>query len=78
MGLCRLEQKKYTEAIAALMEVPTTYGFPEQSAHALFEAARAHTEAKEPQDAMRLYERIVRDYPGTTWAKAAEEKLKKQ
>ena len=57
---------------------PDNLRVPGTKRHALFEAARAHTEAKEPQDAMRLYERIVRDYPGTTWAKAAAEKLKKQ
>lgn len=76
IGLCRLEQKKYPEAITALTVVPTTYGYPELSAAALFETGRAHAEANQPKEALRLFERVVREYPGSVWAKAAEEKLK--
>ena len=46
IGLCKLEQKKYAEAVTAFMVVPTTYGYPELSAAALLEAAGAHTVAK--------------------------------
>jgi TolA-binding protein len=76
IGLIKLEQKKFPEAIAALMAVPTTYGYPELSAAALLEAGRAHAEANQPKEAMRVWERVVREFPGTVWAKAAEEKLK--
>jgi TolA-binding protein len=77
IGLCKLEQKKYAEAVNALMVVPTTYGYPELSAAALLETGRAHAEANQPKDAIRLYERVEREYPGSVWAKTAEEKLKK-
>jgi cellulose synthase operon protein C len=41
IGLCRLEQKRYGDAIASLLIVPYTYDYPELSATALCEAARA-------------------------------------
>jgi cellulose synthase operon protein C len=44
IGLCRLEQKRYADAANAFMIVPTTYDYPELTAAALFEAARAYGE----------------------------------
>ena len=41
IGLCRLAQKRYADAATALLVVPFTYDYPELSALALLEAARA-------------------------------------
>jgi len=78
IGLCRLEQKRYPEATTALLVVPFTYDYPELSAVALLEAARAFSEGNEPASATRLLQRVIREYPQTQWAEAATERLKKQ
>jgi TolA-binding protein len=75
MGLCRLEQKRYSDAANALMVVPTTYDFPELTAAALLEAARAYLGLGQRDQAQRLLERIMRDFAGTPWADAAKERL---
>jgi TolA-binding protein len=75
IGLCRLEQKRYAEAGMALLVVPHTYDYPELSALALLEAARAHAELKDPRQARRLLERVIRDHPQTRWAEAAQDRL---
>jgi TolA-binding protein len=75
VGLCRLEQKRLPEAATALLVVPFTYDYPELSAVALVEAARAFAELKQPDQARRLLERVVKDYPDSQWAKVAKERL---
>ncbi len=76
IGLCRLEQKRYPEAAAALLVVPYTYDYPEWSAAALCEAGRTFIELKQPHQAARLLERVIRDHhPGSKWAAVARERL---
>lgn len=75
IGLCRLEQKRYLDAANALLVVPYTYDYPELSAAALLEAANAYLQAGQREQAVRLLERLVRDYPNTPFAEAAKEKL---
>jgi tetratricopeptide (TPR) repeat protein len=77
IGLCRLEQKRYGDAVAALLIVPYTYDYPELSATALCEAARALVEEKKPEQAERLLKKVVKDYPTSEWAKVAAERLGK-
>jgi TolA-binding protein len=75
IGLCRLAQKRYAEAANALLVVPFTYDYPEPSAVALLEAARAFQEMKQPAQARRLLRRVIRDHPETRWAESARERL---
>ncbi len=75
IGLCRLEQKRYPEASAALLVVPFTYDYPELSAVALVEAARSLTEEKKVDQAEKLLQRVVKDHPNSEWAKVAKERL---
>jgi TolA-binding protein len=75
IGLCRLEQKQYAEAAAALLVVPFTYDYPELSAVALCESARAFAELKQPGQARKLLERVVKDHPQSTWAGVARQRL---
>jgi len=75
IGLCRMEQKKYGDAAASLMTVYCTFDFPELSAAALTEAARALVEDKKAEQAERLLQRVIKDYPQSDWAKAAQKRL---
>ncbi len=77
IGLCRLEQKKYGEAVASLLIVPYTYDYPELSATALCEAARALAEDKKPEQAEKLLRKVIKEYPASPWAKVAQERLTK-
>jgi TolA-binding protein len=75
IGLCRLEQKRYPEAATALLVVPFTYDYPEWNAVALVEAARTFGELKQNDQAKKLLERVIRDYPDSKWAEVAKERL---
>ena len=75
IGLCRLAQKKYPEATTALLVVPFTYDYPHLSALALLEAARAHAENKQKEQAIKLLERVIRDHPDTDHAEAAKKRI---
>jgi len=78
IGLCRIAQKKYAEAVSTLLIVPYTFDYPELSALALTEAARALTEDKKPEQAERLIQRVLKEYPQTPAAKTAETLLPKK
>lgn len=75
IGLCRLEQKRYGDAATALLVVPYTFDYPDLSAAALTEAARALNEDKKPEQAERLLRRVLREYPLSDWAKIAQKRL---
>jgi TolA-binding protein len=75
MGLCRLEQKRYPEAAAALLVVPFTFDYPELSAAALVEAARCYTELKQKDQAEKLLQRVLKDHAKSKWAEVAKERL---
>jgi TolA-binding protein len=75
IGMCRMEQKKYAEAATALLVVPSTYGYPELQAAALLEAGKAYLELNQRPDAVRQFERVLREFPNTPFAAAAKEKL---
>jgi TolA-binding protein len=75
IGLCRLEQKRYPEAASALLVVPFTYEYPEWNAVALVEAARTFGELKQNDQAVKLLQRVIRDYPDSKWADVAKERL---
>ena len=77
IGLCRLEQKKYGDAVSSLLIVPYTFEYPELSAAALCEAARALVEDKKPEQAEKLLKKVIKDHPASDWAKVAKERLQK-
>jgi TolA-binding protein len=75
IGLCRLEQKRHAEAANAFLVVPFTYDYPELSAAALVEAARAHVEMKQNAAAEKLLQRVIKDHGQSKWAEVARERL---
>lgn len=72
IGLCRLEQKNFPEAAKALLAVPYTYDYPELNGPALCQAAQAYMGLNKPDEAAKLWQRVVKEHPNTEWAKAAE------
>ncbi|MDB5354262.1 MAG: hypothetical protein JWN24_715 [Phycisphaerales bacterium] len=75
IGICRNEQKRPAEALKALLAVPLTYDYPECSAAACYEAARAHLDSQQPKEATQVLQRVVKDYPATKWASMAQQRL---
>ena len=75
IGACRAEQQRYADAAGQFLLVPMTYDYPERSAAALYEAARANEAMKQPAEAARLYREVLRDHPRTSWAKLAADRL---
>jgi TolA-binding protein len=75
IGQCKVQQKKWDEAMAALLIVYYTYDYPELSASALYEAAHAMVQLKKPQEAKGLLDRLVKENPGGQWAELARKRL---
>ncbi len=75
IGLCRLDQKRYAEAVTALLVVPYTFDYPELSAAALTEASRALVEDKKMEQAEIQLRKVIKDYPNSEWAKVAQKRL---
>ncbi|MCY3023715.1 MAG: tetratricopeptide repeat protein, partial [Planctomycetota bacterium] len=75
MGLCRLAQKRFPEAAKELLAVHYTYDYPEHSAAALCEAGQAHLEQKQPAEAARLWQSVIKDFAGSKWAETAKQRL---
>jgi TolA-binding protein len=75
-GLCRLEQKRYQDAVNLLVAVPARFEDADLAGAALVEAARAQIELKQKEPAEKLLQQIGKDYPKSPWADVAKEQLK--
>lgn len=63
IGESYFHQKDYEAALAAYLRVEILYKFPEWQARALFEAAKCREMLGEWDAAVKLYERLLRDFP---------------
>jgi TolA-binding protein len=75
IGLCRMAQKRPAEALSALLAVALTYDYPEWQAPAYCEAARACVELKQPEEAVRLLQKVIREYAASPWAQTARDQM---
>ena len=75
IGVCRQEQKRPDDALKSLLLVPMTYDYPDCTAAAWYQAGRAQADNKKPEEAAKLWNRVVKEYPGTTWATLAQQRL---
>ena len=73
--MCRLARSATPTRRTALLVVPFTYDYPELSALALLEAARAMTENKQTEQAARLLRRVIRDHADTRAGRGARKRL---
>jgi TolA-binding protein len=76
IGLCRMMQKRYSDASTALLVVPYTYDYGDLNALALVEAARAFSENKQNDQAVKLLKKVIKEHAGTDQAEAAAKRLK--
>ena len=78
IGECHAKQSKWKEAGAEFQTVYLGYDIPELKWTAMLEHARVLAEEKKPDEAVKLFERVIRDSPKDgEWAKAAAERLAK-
>jgi TolA-binding protein len=52
-----------------------TYDYPDCSAAAWYQAACVHADNKNADEAAKLWNRVVKDYPTTSWATLAQKRL---
>ena len=74
MGMCRLEQNRPQDAIEPLLTVAYGYAYPEWSAAAMCEAARALVQTGQVQQAAALLDRVVTEFPRSPWADIARKR----
>ena len=74
-GLCRLAQKRYPEALQALLAVPLTYDYPEWNAAARYEAGNTYVALKQPEHAVKLWKMLVKEDGESGWARKARQRL---
>jgi TolA-binding protein len=72
-----MQQKRFADALQAYLAVHLTYDYPELAAEGLVEAADAARQLQQPEQAQRLLEQVLREYPQTKAAALARERLAK-
>ena len=73
LGVCRAEQKRPADALKALLAVGYTYDYPEWTAAALCKAAEVQLGEKLPDEARKLWQRVVKEHASSRWAPEAAE-----
>jgi TolA-binding protein len=76
IGETWLAERKFEQAIPALLAVEDVYKYPKWSARALFEAGRAFEQLKQPDKAKQQYGEIVNKYKDAPEAGMAQDRLK--
>src|SRR5207253_10630179 len=77
IGVCRMAQNRPQDAAEALLAVPAKYGFDEWNAVALLEAADAYGQLRQTAQQVQVLNRVVQEFPQTSWAKEASKRLDK-
>jgi tetratricopeptide (TPR) repeat protein len=75
IGLCRMEQKKYAEALQAFLLVVYCHEYPELTATARLEASRALEALKQHPQAKEMVQRVLAENPQGPWNAAAQKRL---
>jgi len=75
IGLCRVEQKRPKDALNAFLAVAYAYDYPELTASSLCEAAKAQVELQQKDEARKLLQRVIKDYPSGRWNEQAQKLL---
>jgi TolA-binding protein len=76
IGETFFHQKNYETALREYSRLAILYDYPTWQAGALLQAGKCHELLGEAKEAAELYRRIVKDYPHTTFAEQAAQRLK--
>ena len=71
-----MNQKKYDESIRAYLRVEILYEFPRWRALALLQAGKCYEMKTVWSEAIRLYARILKEFPDSAVADKASERLR--
>jgi TolA-binding protein len=77
LGECYFNQQKYKEAIPEYLKVRINFNYPNLSSVALLSMGNALELTKQPLEAKQTYEELIRDFPDSTSATVAKQKLPK-
>ncbi len=75
IGETFFHQKNYEAALREYSRLEILYAYPTWQAGALLQAGKCQQLLGERKDAADLYRRIVKDYPDTTFAEQAKQRL---
>ncbi len=75
IGVCRMEQKKFAEALQAFLTVVYCHEYPELTATARIEASRALEAMKQAPQAKEMVQRVLAENPNGPWNAAAQKRL---
>ena len=64
-------QKDYQEALRAYLRLEILYAYPELQAAALLQAGKCRELLGEWDNAIKLYDKLLKEYPGTNWKEEA-------
>ncbi len=76
IGESYFHQKNYQAALRAYLSLEILYAYPRWQAAALLQAAKCHELLGEWSEAIKLYSRLLQNYPDTTFAEDASERLR--
>lgn len=76
IGESFFHQKNYEAAYREFLKVDILYAFPIWQAGALLQAGKCHELLGEGKQAIELYQRILKNYPNTTFSEQAAQRLK--
>lgn len=77
IGESFFHQKNYEAAYREYLKVDILYAYPTWQAGALLQAGKCHELLGETKQANELYQRILKNYPNTTFSEQAASRLKK-
>ena len=76
IGESYLHQQRYEEAIRAYLRVEILYDFPHWQAAGLLQAGKCYEIQGSRSEAVRLYARLLNEYPDSTYAVEASKLLR--
>jgi TolA-binding protein len=75
IGETFFHQKNYEAALREYLRVEILYDYPNRQAAALLQAGRCRERLGEASEATKLYRKILKSYPNTSFAKDAAKEL---
>ena len=76
IGETFFHQKNYEAALREYLRLEILYAYPTWQAGALLQAGKCREQLGEAKEAADLYQRILKNYPNTTFAGEAQQRLK--